>query len=89
MQASQTKLKAILPSNHITTIIKNQALHALQTKIKTMATIKQNTIHPTTQTLQAKLNNSTYKNKLIKKQQKESSLQELQRNLKQIHPDNH
>ena len=40
MQASQTKLKAILPGKHLTTIIKNQSLHALQTKLKTMATIK-------------------------------------------------
>ena len=40
MQAPQTKLKAILPGKHLTTIIKNQSLHALQTKMTTMASIK-------------------------------------------------
>jgi len=40
MQASQTKSKAVLPGKHLTTIIKNQSLHALQTKMKAMATIK-------------------------------------------------
>ena len=40
MQASQTKLKAILPGKHLTTIIQNQSFHELQTKTKTMATIR-------------------------------------------------
>ena len=45
-------------------------MHALQTKKKTMATIKQQTSHPTMQALQTKLQNSIHRHQLIKKQQK-------------------
>ncbi|MEC8684121.1 MAG: hypothetical protein VXX80_10620 [Bacteroidota bacterium] len=72
MQASQTKLKAVLPGKHLTTIIKNQSLYALQTKMEAMATIKSQTMHPTMQTLQTKLkkqysqkNNSSNKHQKI------------------------
>ena len=47
MQASQTNLKAMLPGNNLTNIIENQTMHALQTQRKTMARIKQQTIHRT------------------------------------------
>ena len=71
MQSSQTKLKAILPTNHLTTIIKNQSLHALQTKMKTMATIRAQTMHPTMQTLQTKLKKQySQKNNSSNKHQK-------------------
>ena len=63
-------------------------MHYKPTK-KTMATIKQQTAHPTMQALQTKLQNSIHRHQLIKKQQKKQTLQALQTNLRQIHPDNH
>ena len=64
-------------------------MNALQFKSKTMATIKQHTIHHTMQTIQTKLKNTIHRNQSIKKHEQEPALQALQTKLKPIHPDNH
>ena len=88
MQASQTKLTTILPGNKLTTIIKNKAMHALQTKIKQLQQLSNKQYIPQSMHYKQKFKNSIHRNHLIKKQHKDSALQAFQTNLKQIHPDN-
>ena len=54
-----------------------------------MATTTQQTIHSTMLALQAQLNNSIHNTKLMKKPRKRITIEELQRDMKPIHPDKH